>query len=206
MTRPSNIADELPLFDQLIRSLTILPGIGKKSAQRIALTLLGKKREQALALAETLTDAMTNIGHCDQCFTYTEHDKCQICLDQRRDASLLCIVSSPADVCVIEESSSFKGRYFVLKGQLSPLDGIGPDEIGIPQLKQRLNDPALKELILATSATIEGETTAGLIKEISKHLPLTCSRIAQGIPMGGELEYFDSNTLSRALKDRVLFQ
>ena len=194
------------MFDQLVQSLTIMPGIGKKSAQRITLALLGFKRQAALDLAKTLVLAMESIGHCSRCFTYTEDTICELCLNPKRDASQLCIVSSPADVYAIEESASFRGRYFVLKGQLSPLDGLGPDEIGIPELKVRLQDSDLKELILATSATIEGETTANLILSLTQNLPLTCTRIAQGIPFGGQLEYFDQSTLARALERRTTFE
>jgi recombination protein RecR len=190
------------LIGQLIQNLCCLPGVGPKSAQRMALYLLQHNRNGAKTLAETLLRAIDNIGHCQQCRTFTEHALCEICADNSRDNSLICIVESPADVWIIDQATVFKGHYFVLHGRLSPLDGIGPDELGLDLLEQRLATGTIKELILATNSTVEGEATAYFIGEIAKKHQVQASRIAHGVPMGGELEFIDSGTLSHAFKGR----
>jgi recombination protein RecR len=190
------------LLGQLIQNLCCLPGVGPKSAQRMAFYLLQRDRNGAKILAETLLRAIDNIGHCQQCRTLTEQALCEICADSSRDDSLICIVESPADVWIVDQATAFKGRYFVLHGRLSPLDGIGPDELGLDLLEQRLATGTVKELILATNSTVEGEATAYFIGEIAKKHQVQASRIAHGVPMGGELEFIDSGTLSHAFKGR----
>lgn len=190
-------------FEQLVNGLRLLPSVGPKSAQRMALHLLLKNRLGANALAHALQEAAEHIRECQLCHSLTEQDICDICLSPLRDASLLCVVESPADVLAIEQSGSFKGRYHVLGGHLSPLDGIGPEEIGVPKLLQRLTEGEITEVILATNATVEGQATAHYIVEASRHLGLQISRIAQGVPQGGELEYVDSHTLSQAVYNRL---
>ena len=190
------------LLGQLIQNLCCLPGVGPKSAQRMAFYLLQRDRNGAKTLAETLLHAIDNIGHCRQCRTLTEHELCEICADTSRDDALICIVESPADVWIVDQAAVFKGRYFVLHGRLSPLDGIGPDELGLDLLEQRLAAGMVKELILATNSTVEGEATAYFIGEIAKKYRVQASRIAHGVPMGGELEFIDSGTLSHAFNGR----
>jgi len=190
------------LLGQLIQNLCCLPGVGPKSAQRMAFYLLQRDRNGAKALAETLLSAIDNIGYCQQCRTLTEHTVCEICADTSRDYSLICIVESPADVWIINQATVFKGHYFVLHGRLSPLDGIGPDELGMDLLEQRLAAGTIKELILATNSTVEGEATAYFIGEIARKHQVPASRIAHGVPMGGELEFIDSGTLSHAFNGR----
>ncbi len=190
------------LLGQLIQNLCCLPGVGPKSAQRMAFYLLQRDRNGAKTLAETLLRAIDNIGHCQQCRTLTEQALCEICADNSRDNSLICIVESPADVWIVDQATVFKGRYFVLHGRLSPLDGIGPDELGLDLLEQRLATGTVKELILATNSTVEGEATAYFIGEIARKHQVQASRIAHGVPMGGELEFIDSGTLSHAFKGR----
>jgi recombination protein RecR len=190
------------LLGQLIQNLCCLPGVGPKTAQRMAFYLLQRDRNGAKTLAETLLRAIDNIGHCQQCRTLTEESLCEICADNSRDNSLICIVESPADVWIVDQATVFKGRYFVLHGRLSPLDGIGPDELGLDLLEQRLATGTIKELILATNSTVEGEVTAYFIGEIARKHQVQASRIAHGVPMGGELEFIDSGTLSHAFKGR----
>lgn len=200
-----------PKFDELVLRLRVLPGVGPKSAQRIALQLLARNRIGAQALAHALNDAVLHIQHCTVCRSLAESEVCDICLSSQRDQSVLCVVESPADVAAIEQSGSFRGRYFVLGGHLSPLDGIGPDEIGIPLLLSRLHAEPIEELILATNATVEGQATAHYLQmawqDRSQHsaraIPLRITRIAQGVPQGGELEYVDSHTISQALQYRL---
>ncbi|WOE31929.1 MULTISPECIES: recombination mediator RecR [unclassified Acinetobacter] len=190
-------------FDQLVNALRILPSVGPKSAQRMALNLVMKNKQGAIRLAEALYEATTYIHECSVCHSLTEAKVCNICLSEDRDEQILCVVESPSDVLAIEQSGSFKGKYHVLGGHLSPLDGIGPDEIGIPYLIQRLSAGKIKEVILATNATVEGQATAHYLLEAAKHLPVQMTRIAQGVPQGGELEYVDSHTLSQALYNRM---
>jgi recombination protein RecR len=190
-------------FDQLVQALRILPSVGPKSAQRMALHLIMKNREGAMGLANALNEATAHIHQCNICNSLTEQEVCDICLSHERDAELLCVVESPADVLAIEQSGSYRGKYHVLGGHLSPLDGIGPNEIGIPYLVQRLQDGQIREVILATNATVEGQATAHYLVEATKHLAVQMTRIAQGVPQGGELEYVDSHTLSQAVHNRM---
>ena len=190
------------LLGELIQNLCILPGVGPKTAQRMAFYLLQRNRNGAKILAESLVNAIENIGHCQQCRTFTEHTVCETCADNSRERSVICIVESPADAWVIEQATVFKGHYFVLHGRLSPLDGIGPDQLGLDLLEQRLSTGEVKELILATNSTVEGEATAYFIGEIAKKHQVPASRIAHGVPMGGELEFIDSSTLSHAFNGR----
>jgi len=190
------------LLGELIQNLCILPGVGPKTAQRMAFYLLQRNRNGAKILAETLVDAIDKIGHCQQCRTFTEQTLCEVCTDNSRDSSVLCIVESSADVWVIDQATVFKGHYFVLHGRLSPLDGIGPDQLGLDLLEQRLSSGEIKELILATNSTVEGEATAYFIGEVAKKHQVPASRIAHGVPMGGELEFIDSGTLSHAFNGR----
>lgn len=192
-----------PAFEDLVQHLRVLPGVGPKSAQRMALHLLARNRHGALDLAHALNHAMHHIKQCAMCRSLSEQEICLICASDERDQHTLCVVESPADVLAIEQSGSFKGRYFVLGGHLSPLDGIGPEEIGIPLLLTRLQREEIQELILATNATVEGQATAHYLLEATKQLPIRVSRIAQGVPQGGELEYVDSHTLSQALQFRL---
>ncbi len=191
------------LLGQLIQNLCCLPGVGPKTAQRMAFHLLQRDRNGATMLAQTLLLAIEKMGHCNQCRTLTEGDVCSICADKSRDDAIICIVESPADVWIIDQATAFKGRYFVLHGRLSPLDGIGPDELGLDQLEQRLATGHIKELILATNSTVEGEATAYFIGELARKHQVPASRIAHGVPMGGELEFTDSGTLSHAFNGRV---
>ena len=185
----------------LIQALCCLPGIGKKSAQRITYHLLQRDRAGAKYLSTALNEAMDNIGSCRRCRNFSEADVCDLCLSHKRDKSLLCIVESPADVYAMEEAG-FNGRYFVLMGHLSPLDGIGPRELGLDKLEEYLTDSDLSELILATNSTMEGEATAHFINDIVQKYQIRVTRIAHGVPLGGELEYIDSNTISHALAGR----
>jgi recombination protein RecR len=189
-------------IDQLIDALRILPGVGVKSAQRMALQLLEKNRESAFKLAEAVTEAATKVGKCQQCRTLTEHDLCNICSDPARLDSQLCVVESPADLFAIEQAGGYRGKYFVLLGHLSPIDGIGPEQLGIDKLIERLQSKQVNELILATNLTVEGEATAHFIADKAKSLGVEVSRIAYGVPMGGELEYVDGGTLNLALQSR----
>jgi recombination protein RecR len=189
-------------IDQLIDALRILPGVGVKSAQRMALQLLEKNREGAFKLAEAVNEAATKVGKCQQCRTLTEHDLCNICNDPSRSDSQLCVVESPADLFAIEQAGGYRGKYFVLLGHLSPIDGIGPEQLGIDKLIERLQSNQVNELILATNLTVEGEATAHFIADKAKSLGVEVSRIAYGVPMGGELEYVDGGTLNLALQSR----
>lgn len=188
---------------RLIQSLRLLPGIGQKSAQRMAFGLLARdrSRQAGIELGESIIHAMRSIQLCERCRHFTTKPLCQICEQERRNASLLCIVESPADILAIEQTG-FSGYYFVLHGKLSPLDGLGPNEIGIPLLKQRLQTDGLQEVILATNATVEGEATAHFIAELTRNSGLVCTRLAYGIPMGGELEYVGGDTLAKAFSGR----
>ncbi len=190
------------LLGDLIRSLTCLPGVGPKSAQRMAFHLLERNRNGARYLGETLLKAVAEIKQCQRCRTLTDSEICPLCSKTTRDNALLCVVESPADVWVIEQTGTFKGYYFVLHGRLSPLDGIGPDELGIDLLEGRMQEGSLAEIILATNSTIEGEATAHFISELAHKYQIKASRIAHGVPMGGELEYIDSGTLIHAFNGR----
>ncbi|EIC28733.1 MULTISPECIES: recombination mediator RecR [Methylomicrobium] len=190
------------LLGRLIQHLRCLPGVGPKTAQRMAFHLLQKDREGARALAETLLQAIDRIGQCSRCRTLTEKPLCDICADPARDSSLVCIVENPSDVWIIEQATVFKGLYFVLHGRLSPLDGIGPGELGLDQLERQLATSDIKELVLATNSTVEGEATAFFIGELARKHHVQASRIAHGVPMGGELEFIDSGTLLHAFNGR----
>jgi recombination protein RecR len=190
-----------PLIDQLIRALRILPGVGPKSAQRMALHLLERDREGALRLAQAISASMEHVKHCATCRTLTEQTECALCANPRRDKNLLCVVESPVDVFAIEQSGQFYGNYFVLHGHLSPIDGIGPAELGMDQLMHRLSQGVV-EVIVATNPNIEGEATAHYIAEKAKPKGIKVSRIAHGVPIGGELEHIDGGTLAHALMSR----
>jgi recombination protein RecR len=191
-----------PLIDSLVEAFRCLPGVGPKSAQRMTLHLLERDREGGQALALALQAAMSGVGHCQRCRNFSELEHCGICSDARRDSSTLCVVESPADVVAVEQTASYRGRYFVLMGHLSPIDGIGPEEIGLQYLQEqvRLND--VKEVILATNPTVEGEATAFYLTELLRPDGVQVSRIAHGVPLGGELEYVDGSTLAHALSGR----
>lgn len=189
-------------FVDLVRALRCLPSVGAKTAQRMALQLIERDRQGAQNLAEMINQALAGIGRCERCQALSDTPMCTICADQTRDASQLCIVESLTDWMAIEQSGAFQGYYFLLAGRLSPLDGIGPKEIGIDQLKVRLEDPAIEEVILATSATIEGEATASHLMAMMKDGDFRVTRLAQGVPMGGELEYLDGHTLALAMRSR----
>ncbi len=191
-----------PLIQELIEAFRVLPGVGPKSAQRMAFHLLERNKKGGAALAKTLAKAVEEVGHCSLCRTLTEEDTCSICLSSRRATGELCIVESPSDVTVIEQSGIFQGQYFVLMGHLSPIDGIGPQQIGLDILEHRLSDNSITELIIATNPTVEGEATAHYIQQMAFKNEVKVSRLAQGIPMGGELEYLDSGTLSQAFLAR----
>ncbi len=190
------------LIDQLIDSLRVLPGVGAKTAQRMALHLLERDRSGAARLAEMIIESVDKVGRCGGCRTLTEHELCSICSNERRLPEQICVVESPADLCAIEQAGSFRGKYFVLLGHLSPIDGIGPEKLGIDQLIARLKVGDVRELILATNLTVEGEATAHFIADKAKAIGVAVSRIAYGVPMGGELEYVDGGTLNMALQSR----
>lgn len=191
-----------PLIDHLIEALCRLPSIGPKSAQRLALHILQHDKSAGETLANALTQSIEQVGQCQHCRTLSETPQCRICASHKRDASLLCIVESPADILAIENTGSFSGLYFVLMGNLSPLDGIGPEELGIGLLEQRFQEGEISEVIIATSATMEGQATAHYIGELAKAANIKASRLAQGVPVGGELEYLDHSTLAHALQER----
>ena len=189
------------LVTELINALTILPGIGKKSAQRMALYLLDKNKDGASIIAKTLNIALENIQRCSSCRMLTSNDLCSICSDFSRDDKSICVVESPSDVLAIESTGGYRGRYFVLLGRLSPIDGVGPEELGINDLLNKISKESIKEIILATSSTVEGDATAIFIKDHVKDAKV--SRISYGIPIGGELEYVDGTTIARAIEGRV---
>lgn len=190
------------LIQQLIDAFRVLPGIGPKSAQRMTYYLLERNRNGAAALSAALQQALDKVGHCEQCRNLSEHPVCDICSSSRRNETLLCVVETPADVLSIEQAGVYQGKYFVLMGHLSPIDGIGPEQLGLDKLQQRLQQGGLQELILATNPTVEGEATAHFIQQMARQAGVAVSRLAQGLPMGGELEYTDSATLSQAFSAR----
>lgn len=191
-----------PALAHLIDALRTLPGVGPKTAQRMAFHLLQDGREGARRLAESIGSALDRVGRCGQCRMLTETELCTICGAPQRDGSLLCVVESPADVVAIEQSGGYRGRYFVLMGHLSPLDGIGPEQLGVRELEARLDAGGIQELILATNPTVEGEATAHFLSELARIRGLRATRIAHGVPIGGELEYIDGGTLAHALAGR----
>ena len=191
-----------PLINELIQAFRCLPGIGLKTAQRMAFQILERQRPQGLALANSLQSAIEKVGHCKSCRTFCETEFCELCSNPARHTHQLCIVESPADVIAIEQTATFRGYYFVLMGRLSPIDGIGPQQIGINQLTERLEKGNFTEVILATNPTVEGEATAHYLANLIREKSITCTRLAHGIPMGGELEYIDGSTLSKAFTAR----
>lgn len=191
-----------PALERLIDALRCLPGVGSKSAQRMAFHVLQRDREGGSHLAATLAAALERIGHCRSCRMFAEADLCEVCRSERRDKGRLCVVESPADVMAIEQHTDFRGRYFVLMGHLSPLDGIGPEELGLELLRERLECGEVQELIMATGATVEGEATAAYIADLARARGAAVSRIAHGVPVGGELEYVDAGTLAQAFAGR----
>ena len=200
-----------PLIKQLIEDLRCLPGVGPKSAQRMAFNILERNRSNGLALAKSLETAIAQVKHCERCRMLSELDLCQLCRNAGRDTATLCIVETPVDLMAIEQTGSFRGLYFVLMGHLSPLDGIGPRELGMDKLILRLTEEPITELVIATNPTVEGEATAHYISNQTAKLRtsgrhITCSRIAHGVPLGGELEYLDGGTLARAFSARTLIE
>ena len=194
--------NENSLLNQLIQAFKILPGIGEKSAQRMAFHLLEKNREGGRNLAKLINESVENIRNCSECRNLTEDVVCHICLDEKRNKKLICVVESPTDVLAIENSGSFNGKYFVLMGRLSPIDGVTPQDLGIPKLIERIKSSKIDEIIIATSPTIEGDATSFYIKDQLNDNNILISRIAYGVPMGGELEYVDNTTLGRAIQGR----
>ena len=189
-------------LDELIQALGCLPGVGRKSAQRMALYLLERDQPGARRIADAMDAALEKVKHCQQCRNFCDEDVCDICADGERDQGILCVVEAPADVIAVESSGAFCGRYFVLLGKLSPLDGYGPEQLGLELLERQLDERDIREVILATSATVEGDITAQYIADFAAARGIASSRLARGIPLGGELEFVDSGTLSRALSGR----
>jgi recombination protein RecR len=193
---------EASLLNALIDALRCLPGVGPKSAQRMALHLLERDRPGGERLAHCLSEAMARIGHCRVCRTLTEREVCELCGDPGRRRDLLCVVETPADVLAVEQATGYRGQYHVLLGHLSPLDGIGPEELGLDRLEARLDEGEIREVILATGTTAEGEVTAHYVSEMARARGIRSTRIAHGVPLGGELEYVDRGTLSHAFEGR----
>jgi recombination protein RecR len=200
--RPSPPAEPLGSLDDLARALRCLPGVGPRAAQRMALHLLQHDRPGARTLARALDSATQQVRHCERCNTFTEDTICALCSSGKRNEALLCVVETPADLAMVEHTQAYGGLYFVLMGRLSPLDGIGPREIGLDRLVRRAGDGIVKEVILATNFTNEGEATAHTIAELLSSRGLAVTRLARGVPVGGELEYVDAGTLAQALRDR----
>ena len=194
-----------PLIEQLIDALRCLPGVGPKSAQRMAMHILEHDRGRGATLADALAQAIEKVGQCDTCRTLTEQSRCDICSSPKRDERLLCVVEQPSDVMAVEQSGTYRGRYFVLMGHLSPIDGVGPEQLGIPELMALLGQGGIEELIIATNPTVEGEATAYFIAEQAKLYSVTVSRIAHGVPLGGDLDLVDMGTLAHAFKGRTQF-
>ena len=195
-----------PLLVQLIDALRCMPGVGRKSAQRIAFHLLERDRDGASHLSAALSQAVQGIGRCKRCRMLSEHELCSICSASGRDDTQLCIVESPADVMAIEDATGYRGHYFVLMGHLSPLDGIGPHELGLASLEERLAGGGISEMIIATNPTVEGDATAHYLADLAERHGVQASRIAHGVPLGGELEYVDGGTLSHAFYGRRLVE
>ncbi len=191
-----------PALSRLIEALRCLPGVGPKSAQRMAFHLLERDRDGGREIAASVASAIERLGHCQRCRMFAEGELCPVCASPGRDAALLCVVESPADVVAIEQTASYRGRYFVLMGHLSPLDGVGPQDIGIDAFEKLLGEGEVKEAILATNPTVEGEATAHFLGEVAARFGVRASRIAHGVPVGGELEYVDGGTLAHALAGR----
>ncbi|EHL29379.1 recombination mediator RecR [Legionella drancourtii] len=194
----------MDMLNRLVEALRCLPGVGPKSAQRMVFHLLQHQRQRGLHLASCLEQAMSQINHCQRCMNYTEQSFCALCQNPQRDSSLLCVVESPADVSAIEQSNSFQGKYFVLMGKISPLDGLGPDDIGLPKLKNLILEEEIQEVILALSPSVEGQTTIHFIQQLLRDQSINITQLAHGIPSGGELEFLDGNTIGNALRNRAL--
>ena len=190
-------------FDELLEALRCLPGVGSRSAQRMALHLLERDRDGGRRLARVLDTAMRDIQRCRRCRNFTAADLCRICTDERRSSQTLCVVESPADVLAIEAATGYQGRYFVLLGRLSPLDGIGPADLGLDELERQLQSGATSEIVIATNTTVEGEATAHYLREMADRHQVKVSRLAQGVPLGGELEHTDQSTLAHAFSSRL---
>ena len=190
------------LLEELIEAFRVLPGVGQKTAQRMAYHLLEREREGGRRLSAALAEAVERVGHCQRCRDFSEEDVCAVCASASRDAHLLCVVETPADRLAIEQATDFRGLYFVLQGRLSPLDGIGPRELGLDRLGERLGDGGVQEMIIATNPTVEGEATAHYLAQLARQHGVRPSRPAHGLPLGGELEYVDHGTLSHALGSR----
>ena len=195
-----------PLLNELIDALRCLPGVGAKTAQRMAFHVLERDRAGARRLAEKLASAMERIGNCTRCRTFSDTPVCTVCSSSTRDPQTLCIVETPADQLAIDQATGFRGRYFVLLGRLSPLDGIGPQELGLDLLANRLAEGEVRELIIATNATVEGEATAHLLAQIARQSGVRATRLAHGVPLGGELEYVDRGTLAHAFGSRMVVE
>jgi recombination protein RecR len=195
-----------PSLDEMISALKCMPGVGQKSAQRMALHLLERDQQGARRISEAITVALDRVRHCRRCRNFSDTELCTVCEDSRREQNTICVVETPADVLAVEASAAYRGRYFVLLGRLSPLDGYGPGQLGLEDLEQQLTDGGVDEIILATSATIEGDITAQYIADFAARHGVATSRLARGIPLGGELEFVDGGTLSRALAGRQKFE
>jgi len=202
LARAAAAQEPLSSLDALVRALRILPGVGPKAAQRMALHLLQHDRDGAKALAQALLGAVETVQHCERCNTFTQDTLCTLCRSPRRDPALLCVVETPADLSMVEQTQAYSGLYFVLMGRLSPLDGIGPREIRLDRLLKRATDGVVREVILATNFTNEGEATAHYVGQLLATRGLKVSRLARGVPVGGELEYVDAGTLAQALRER----
>jgi recombination protein RecR len=194
------------LLDELIEALRCLPGVGAKSAQRMAFALLERNRDGGLKLANALQQAMQRIGRCERCRNFSETPLCNLCANTGRDRRTLCVVESPADLATIEQATGYRGQYFVLMGHLSPLDGLGPEELGLPQLTARLAEGEIEEMIVATNPTVEGEATAHYLAHLARAGGIRPTRLAHGVPLGGELEYVDRGTLAHAFGGRQLLE
>lgn len=191
-----------PLIDGLIAAFQVLPGVGPKSAQRMTLDILQRNREGGLKLAEALAASVEQVSWCRDCRTLTETGQCRLCADEERDDAVLCVVESPADILAIEQAGGYRGRYFVLNGRLSPIDGVGPEDLALDRLAARVRALKVREVILATNPTVEGEATAHYIAGLLENEVEDISRIAHGVPIGGELEYVDGGTIMHALQGR----
>jgi recombination protein RecR len=195
-----------PLLADLIEALRCLPGVGGKSAQRMAFLLLERDRERGLKLAAALEQAMQRIGHCNRCRNFSEDPLCALCANSSRDRQVLCVVESPVDVAAIEQATGYRGQYFVLMGRLSPLDGLGPEELGLGLLTQRLGEGEIEEMIIATNPTVEGEATAHYLAQLARAGGIRPTRLAHGVPLGGELEFVDRGTLAHAFGRRQIVE
>lgn len=195
-----------PLLADLIEALRCLPGVGGKSAQRMAFHLLERDRERGLKLAAALEQAMQRIGHCNRCRNFSEDPLCVLCANSSRDRQVLCVVESPVDVAAIEQATGYRGQYFVLMGRLSPLDGLGPEELGLGLLTQRLGEGEIEEMIIATNPTVEGEATAHYLAQLARAGGIRPTRLAHGVPLGGELEFVDRGTLAHAFGRRQIVE